>query len=48
MTGTPNHKRIQQEEMRHAAQTMDRIAKKTDQAWSGSDEVQRCRRQTEP
>jgi len=41
-------KRIQQEEMRRAAQTMDKIAEKTDPAWSGADEVQRWRRRDEP
>jgi hypothetical protein len=41
-------KRIQQEEMRQAAQTMDKIAEKTDPQWSGSDEVQRWQRRDEP
>ncbi|MFH2111150.1 MAG: hypothetical protein ABIJ47_07835 [Candidatus Bathyarchaeota archaeon] len=44
MTGTLNKKRIKHE-MLQAAQTMDKLAEKTDPAWSGSDEVQRWRRQ---
>lgn len=41
-------KRIKEEEMRQAAQTMDRLAEKADPAWSGADEVQRWRHRDEP
>ena len=41
-------KRLKQEKMRKAAQTMDRLAEKTDPAWSGSDTVKRWRRRDEP
>jgi len=41
-------KRPKQNEMRQAAETMDRLAEKTDPAWSGSDTVKRWRRRDEP
>jgi hypothetical protein len=39
---------LKQEKMRQAAETMDRLAEKTDPAWSGSNTVKQWRRRDEP
>ena len=41
-------KHLKQDKMRQAAETMDRLAEKTDPAWSGSDTVKQWRRRDEP